>query len=187
MGILLALSLGLAVFGYFAVNDLLAYENTPQQDTPGTLTYQPPAQTPTTAGQSLGQELIESLTRGPTLPLDHDPAHLPPFPGAVLKNRDLVPDPSIAHERATYEVSDTHVAQVVQHYIDACAQHGFTLVNQQDTPQTAGGLLLIYRKEAQQQLAVAIYPQGPPATPPMSPPKIIIALEFRYPISPGHP
>ena len=127
LGLVTALGIGVLVFGYLAVRDLTAGMGTPTTaPQPETLALQPNAPGPGSPDMLSAQTADEALGDQYT-PIDHDPAHLPAYPGA---RRDfcqrLANGRQYGDEQARYIGVEATVAQVLAHYQRAASDAGFT-------------------------------------------------------------
>jgi len=187
LGVVVALCIGVAVFGTLALRDLSAGLGTPRESPQAeTLALDPNA--PASAPRNpLGSTSPDDWMSREYVAIDHDPAHLPPFPGA---RRDfckrLANGEQYGDEQARYISVEATVDQVLAHYQRVAADAGFTPRGEpQPLRADPDGRQQVFQK-GQAVLAVTVLspttapPQPPPAAPPR--PMLSMTVQFRYPI-----
>ncbi|MFI4859450.1 MAG: hypothetical protein ACIAXF_02090 [Phycisphaerales bacterium JB063] len=176
------LSVGLLVFGLYAFNDLAnGIPQPPTASATDTLALDPDSP-PMTGGDMLQPESADEVLSDNYIPIDHDPARLPAYPGA---ERDvchrLKPDGRFSDERAVYTVpgSDATPQDVIAHYRAAAEGAGFTVRSSRPVQGRPDSLSTLFtRGEATLTVMVNPYRPAPPLEPSLS-----VAVQFRYPIA----
>lgn len=187
LGLVVALGAGVLVFGFLAVRDLSTGIATPRSTPqPETLALAPgsPASAPR---NPLASRSADDWMSQEYVAIDHDPAHLPPYPGA---RRDfckrLANGEQYGDEQARYISVEATVDQVLAHYQRAAADAGFTpRGDPQPLQADPGGRQQVFHK-GDSVLAVTVMSPttAPPLPPPAAPPRPMLSMtvQFRYPI-----
>jgi hypothetical protein len=184
--VVLALCIGLGFFGISAINTLANGINTPTATKADTLAIDPDAPAPL-GGDVLSARNASEALSPQYIPIDHDPAHLTPYPGSSRDVCFRLPDgQGFADEQARYLIVDGTVEQARDHYRRTAEAAGFTLAEQRPYDSVPGGILMNFRRD-DQTLVVGIAPRdtGPPPPPPRrAVPQTSVAVQFRYPTVP---
>ncbi|MEM9416098.1 MAG: hypothetical protein AAGA29_11585 [Planctomycetota bacterium] len=176
------LSVGLLVFAVYAFNDLAnGMARPPAATAPDTLALDE-GSTPMSGGNLLQPGSAGEVLSDDYIPIDHDPARLPAYPGA---QRDachrLKSDGRFHDEHAVYTVTElgAQPEDVMAHYRAAAEEAGFTIQASrplQGYPDSLSALFV--RRSETFRVSVNPYRPAPPLAHSLS-----VAVQFRYPIA----
>lgn len=187
LGVVVVLCVGLLVFGIFAVNDLADGLKPPTPNAPAETLALGASDDPPMDGDFLSARTADQALGPQYIPMEEDPAGLPPYPGA---ERDvcqrLEAGERYEDEQARYVVQGASLEQVMRHYQQAAADAGFVAHDSRPVQDRPGSLITFFSR-GDQTFKVAVVPinPGPLPPPPALPPepKLSITVQFRYPIA----
>ncbi|XAL99289.1 hypothetical protein OT109_17120 [Phycisphaeraceae bacterium D3-23] len=181
--VVVLLSIGLLVFAIYAFNDLAqGLDPPPDATATGTLALNEEGSSPLAGGDLLQPgSASDALSEGYT-PIDHDPAHLPAYPGAERNVcHRLKPDGRYNDEQAVYTVTDigAQPQDVMDHYRAAAQSVGFTVHTSRPNQSRPGSISTLFIR-GEETFTVTVNPLRP-APPQM--PSLSVDVHFRYPIA----
>ena len=183
------LSIGLLVFGFYAINDLTQGMKPPAPiEAPDMLALGEGAPPPMQGSFIEARNADEALSPQ-YIPLDHDPGHFPAYPGARRDICKRLPDGNgYADEQARYVAVSATVEQVLEHYRNAMQTAGFTANAPRPFRGQPNSSSIHFTLEQKNFIIGAVQRDvGPPPRPPRLPndPEVSITVQFRYPIAPA--